>query len=175
MVLVRDPDKVVTQSAHLKLLPGSMQDAAQMEEAINGAEAIPSVLGPTHNRPTYEISAATGNIIAAMRRHGVRWLIVAAGAGVGDLNDAPGAFDRLIGLLLRLFSRNIYEDMAWVVAEVRASSLDWTIVGVPMLRDGPHTGIARIGYVDKGAGLRPSRANLADFMLQQLTDGAYSH
>lgn len=172
-VLVRDPSKVTIQNASLHVLRGNVQNAAQVEQAISGAEAVISVLGPTQNKPTFEISAGTDNILAAMNKSGVRRLIISVGAGVGDPQDAPGPFNLFINFLLRIFSRHVYEDMQQVAAKVRASGLDWTIVRVPMLTDGPRIGTIRVGYVGKGTGPRIRRADMADFMLRQLTTNTH--
>jgi len=169
-VLVRDPSRVKLEHAGLKVQVGSLQDAAQVEEAISGSEAVISVLGPTANKPTFEISSATETIIAAMKKLGVRRLILSLGAGVSDLNDAPGLFNRFMDILVKVFSRHVYDDMLQVAAEVRAADLDWTIVRVPMLTDGPRTGKLRVGYVGKGIGPRISRADMADFMVHQVAD-----
>lgn len=174
-ILVRDPSKVAVQDANLRVLAGNVQDAAAVEQAVSGAEAVISVLGPVHNKPTYEISAGTANIIAAMKNQNVRRLVVSAGAGVEDPNDAPRLFHRFISLLVKLFSRYVYEDMKGVVAQVRAADLDWTIVRVPQLTDEPPTGRIRVGYVGKGVGSRISRADVADFMLRQIADKTYLH
>ena len=174
-ILARDPARVKTQHAHLVVLSGNVQDAAQVAQAVRGAEAVISVLGPTQNKPTYEVSAGMDNILAAMRQQGVRRLIVSAGAGVGDPNDALGLPNHLINFLLKTFARYVYEDMRRVVEKVRASDTDWTIVRVPMLTDDPHTGKIRVGYVGKGMGMRIGEADMADFMLRQLNDATYLH
>jgi len=174
-VLVRDPSKVKSQSALLKVLEGNVQNAAQVEQAVADSECVISVLGPTENKPTYEISAGTDNILAAMKKQSVRRLIVSAGAGVGDPNDSPAPFNLFINFLLKILSRYVYEDMVQTVAKVRASDLDWTIVRVPMLTNDPQTGKIQIGYVGKGMSARISRADMADFILKQVNDNTYLH
>jgi putative NADH-flavin reductase len=174
-VLVRDPAKLKTKSEHLHVVAGSVLDAAQVEQAVTGAGCVISVLGPVQNKPTYEISTGIDHIIAAMKKQGVRRLIISAGAGVRDPNDSPGPFDSFIQFLVKTLSRYVYEDMVQVVSNVRASDLDWTIVRVPMLTDGPRTGKIQASYVGKGMGPRISRADLAEFMLSQVTDEAYLH
>lgn len=171
--LVRDPSRIRVQHDCLKVLPGSLEDEEQVRQAIAGSRAVISVLGPSRNRPVYEIWAATARIIAAMQDTGARRLIVTSGAGVRDAYDAPGAFDRLMGNLVRLLAEHVYEDMRRSVDEVRRSSLDWTIVRVPMLTNGPRTGRVRVGYVGKGTGPRLSRLNLADFLVAQLSNKSY--
>jgi hypothetical protein len=39
-----------------------------------------------------------------------------------------------------------------------------------MLTDDPHSGKIRVGYVGQSVGMRIGRADLADYMLRQLSD-----
>src|SRR5215208_5171545 len=172
-ILVRDPSKVKIQHVNLKILAGNVQNPSQVEQAIAGSEAVLSVLGPTENKPTYEISNGTDNILSAMAKQGVRRLILSTGAGVRDPNDVPGPFYHLLNFLVKVFSRYVYEEMVRVVARVRTSDLDWTVLRVPMLTDDPGTGKLRVGYVGKGVGSRIRKADAADFMLRQLTENTF--
>ena len=79
---VRDASAVKWDEPNLRVLEGELEDTARIAEAVAGAEAVISVLGPSQNKPDYAISRGTGRIIAAMKEHGVRRLIVSAGAGV---------------------------------------------------------------------------------------------
>jgi putative NADH-flavin reductase len=175
VALARTPTKLSISHPHLKMVQGAIYHAAQVEQTTTGVEAVISVLGPTSNQPEFAISTGMEIILAAMRRQNVKRLIISAGAGVGDPQDMPKLFDKAIGLLLKTFSRNVYEDILRVVATVRASDRDWTVVRVPMLTDGPLTGQVRIGMVGKGTGPRISRADMAAFMLKQVTDTQYLH
>ncbi len=171
--VVRDPSRVGMQSPALSTLSGDLQDPVLVGQAIQGVDAVVSVLGPAQNKPVYEISAATANILAVMQRSGVRRLIMTVGAGVHDPGDVPGAFDRFMGVLVQLMAGYVYEDMRRSADLVRSSSLDWTIVRVPTLTDAPRSGRIRVGYVGRGTGPRLSRHDLADFLLRQLTDKTY--
>ena len=62
-----------------------------------GAGAVISTLGPTSNRPELTVSRGMPGILAEMKRHGVRRLIVTAGAGIGDAEDAPTVMSRSDG------------------------------------------------------------------------------
>jgi putative NADH-flavin reductase len=157
----------------LKVIQGDIENQQRIEEAVMGADAVISVLGPSSNEPTFTISKGTQQILDAMKKHGVRRLVISAGAGVGDPNDAPKLFNRLINVLLKIVSRNVYEDMKRVVEIVRGSDRDWTIVRVPMLNDDPPKGHVKVGWVGKGMGARISRADMADFMVKQVEDLTY--
>jgi putative NADH-flavin reductase len=65
--LVRTPAKLTLQHERLTVLQGDAQDAAKVAQAVAGAEAVISVLGPTRNRPAFAVSKSTENILAAMR------------------------------------------------------------------------------------------------------------
>ena len=58
---------------------------------------------------------------------------------------------------------------------IRTSDLDWTIVRPPNLTDGEFTGVYRIGFPKswKEVTDKMSRADVADFMLKQITDFTY--
>lgn len=171
--LARDPAQVDLTHDQLRLVTGDARQYDPVAAAIAGAEAVISLLGPRDNGPERAVTQATQNILAAMRAQGVRRLVISAGAGVGDPNDRPGAFHHVITLLLKLMARNVLEDMVQVVDLVRASEVDWTIVRVPMLTEGPRTGQVRVGYVGAGTGPRLARADLADFMLKLAANGGH--
>ncbi|HSM57677.1 MAG TPA: SDR family oxidoreductase [Candidatus Sulfomarinibacteraceae bacterium] len=169
----RSPHKLDAHRDRIEIVEGNVQDAAAVEEAVAGADAVLSVLGPTENAPDYQIARGTGHIVEAMAKHGVQRLIISAGAGVSDPNDEPTLLNKLINVLLSLFSRHVYEDMKRTVALVRASDVAWTIVRVPRLVDGDASGDIKAGHVGKGMGMSLRRGDLAAFMLQQLQSDAY--
>lgn len=171
--LVRTPSKLARASARLTVIQGDIGDAVQVAQAIQGADAVISVLGPASNAPDFAVSRGTANIIAAMQAQGVRRLIVSTGAGVRDPNDAPKFFDNAIVAVLQIVSKNVYADMKRTVELVCASDRDWTIVRVPMLTNDTPKGNVRVGYVGKDIGTRLTRADLADFLLKQLQDHTY--
>jgi nucleoside-diphosphate-sugar epimerase len=171
----RSPDKLKVNSKDIQVVQGDVQNSNKVEEAVAGAEAVLSVLGPTENKPTYAVSKGTQNILSAMQKHGVDRLILSAGAGVGDPKDEPKFFNRAMNFLLKRVSRWVYEDMVNTVEAVRDSEVKWTIVRVPMLTDNKPTGKVVASYVGKGMGPRITRADMASFILEQLESDAFIH
>lgn len=171
--LVRNPAKLTIQHPNLKLVQGDVSDTQAVAQAMTGAEAVVSVLGPSENKPIFAISRGMDVILSTMQRLNIRRLVISAGAGVRDPQDKIGLFDRFIGLLLHLVSRYVVEDMKQVVAKVRQSDRDWVIVRVPMLTDDPAKGDLKIGYLGQGTGIRLSRADMASFMLRQIQSNTY--
>jgi putative NADH-flavin reductase len=78
---------------------------------------------------------------------------------------------------VRVLLRRVYTDHVRQEDCVKQSRLDWTIVRPVTLTDGDRTGEYRHGFssTDKTLKLKISRADVADFMLRQLTDRTYLH
>ena len=171
--LARDQARLPQAPAGLRLVGGDVRDAAAVDAAVARAEAVLSVLGPPSNAPELAVSRGLDNVLAAMRRHGVRRLVLSVGAAVRDPLDRPTALHAIFGLLVRALTKNVYEDMRQAAEKVRASDLDWTLVRVPRLTDAPGTGRVRVGYVGKDVGASLARADLAEFMLRQLEAETY--
>ena len=108
----------------------------------------------------------------SMRRRGVARLILLSALGVGDSRArAPLPFRLAFATMLR----QVGKDKARAEEVVRASALDWTIIYPPALTDGPATGRYRHGEQLQLRGRASiSRADVAHFMLAQLTDATYS-
>ena len=172
---MRDRGKLGLQHENLRLVQGDIQDAAQVEQAIAGQDAVLSVLGQTPTSPKDVMEVGAKHILAAMRQHGVRRLVTLTGAGVEDPKDQPGLLNHVITFLLKTIVPQALADAVRSVKLVRASSLDWTVVRAPRITDGVRTGKYRVGYVGKGTGNRITRADLADFMLKQAQDRRYVH
>lgn len=173
VALVRTPSKLADmQHEHLHVIQGDIQQADCVQQTIQGADAVVSVLGPSSNKPEYAISKGMDNILAAMQQHSVRRLIISAGAGVRDPQDKPGLIDRAAGLALNIVSKNVVADMQQVVDKVRAADVDWTVVRVPMLTEEPAKGTLKVGYVGDITP-RISREDMAAFMLKQVEDATH--
>ncbi|MFQ5945468.1 MAG: NAD(P)-dependent oxidoreductase [Anaerolineae bacterium] len=170
---VRNPAKLGIEHARLTVVEGEIHDRDAMGRAIAGSDAVLSVLRPTGNEPAYEVSQGTQNIVAAMKEHGVRRLIVTtAFVVVPHPGDKPRLPDRVGGFLFRRIYRHDAEDMRRAAESVKKSELDWTIVRVLRLVDGPRTGRINLGLAGRGL---LNRANLAEFVLQQVSDETHIH
>lgn len=164
----RSPEKLAIENPDLSFVTGDVRNLDPVLEAVSGADAVVSVLGPTENKPSFAVTQGTKNILEAMRSYNVGRLIISAGAGVGDPRDEPKIIHRIINWILVLTARWVYEDMVQTVEAVRTSNLAWTVVRVPMLVDGKPTGVIQEGYVGKGVGARITRGDLAHYILDQV-------
>jgi putative NADH-flavin reductase len=167
---VRSPEKFEMIHSNLTVFKGDSMDAAAVEKAIAGHEAVISALGPTRPPVPHMMEESAKNIVAGMKKHGVRRLVSTTGAGVRQPEDQPKFVDHLIGFLLNLLSKDVVLDSAENVKVIQASGLDWTVVRFPRLMDGEHTRKYQVGFVSRESGTQLSRADGADFVLKELTE-----
>lgn len=170
---VRDPVKLGLSHAKLKVVEGQISDMQKIAEVVAGKEAVFSALGPVRGGSKTVMEEAARNIVAAMQQAGVHRFITVTGAGVAQPGDAPKTFNKFMSFMLKLMAKDVLIDSTRHAEIVRGSGLDWTIVRVPLLTDGPYTGQYRVGMVGINSGARISRADVADFMLKQLQDKSY--
>lgn len=167
--LVRDPSKLPISHGRLAVVRGDVLDTTRVEETIAGTDAVLSALGQTKTSPKDVQTRGTENVVAAMEKHDVRRLVSLTGAGVRDPRDEPKLVDRAITFLLKRLQPDVLEDGVRHAEVIKASGLEWVIVRGPRLTEGPKRGEYQVGMVGKNSGTRISRADLADFMLDQLT------
>ncbi len=167
--LVRDPSKLPVTHGRLAVVRGDVLDRPKVEEVVAGVDAVLSALGQTKGSPKDVQTRGTENIVAAMEGHGVRRLVSLTGAGVPDARDEPKIADRAITFLLKRLQPDVLEDGVRHAEVIKASGLEWVIVRGPRLTEGSRKGEYRVGMVGKNSGTQISRADLAEFMLDQLT------
>lgn len=167
---VRNPSTFTLQHPNLTVFQGDSMDAAVVEKAMAGQEAVVSTLGPTRPPVPGMMETSARNIVAGMRKHGIRRLISTTGAGVRQPEDQPKFADYVIGFLLNLLAKSVVLDSAANVKVIQDSDLDWTVIRFPRLMDGGRTGKYRVGYVSKDSSTQFSRADAADFVLRELIE-----
>ena len=169
---VRRPEGL-PQDPHLRIIQGDVFDSATVADAVRGNRAVLSALGARSLKKMDLLSRAIPVILEGMRQEYVTRLIVLGAAGVHrDYGKYQNALTR-IGLWVakKTILKHPFIDQAAQERLLAASDVDYTIVRAPRLIDGPFTGTYRVlpDALPPGA-LRISRADVADFMLQQLTD-----
>jgi putative NADH-flavin reductase len=167
---VRSPETFKLQHANLTVFKGNAMDASAVEQAITGQEAVISALGPTRPPVPHMMETSAKNIVAGMKKHGVKRLVSTTGAGVRQPEDQPKFIDHFIGFLLNTLAKDVVLDSAANVRVIQSSDLDWTVIRYPRLVDGERKGVYRVGYVGKDSGAQITRADGADFVLKELVE-----
>jgi putative NADH-flavin reductase len=172
--LARDPAKLGKRHARLTVVQGDVLDAASVEQAMPDHEAVLCAIGAGTRGGLR--SAGTRNIVRAMEKAGVRRLVCQTSLGYGDsrevLNTSPLYFKYIV---VPFVLRRAFADHAQQEEHIQGSGLDWIIVRPANLTDGPRTGLYRHGFpaTDRTIKVHISRADVADFMLKQLSDDTY--
>jgi len=171
---VRNPSKLDMENEHLTVVQGELTDEELIEKAVKGVDAVISLLGPRGGSKSKPLTHGIQNIIAAMKKQGVRRLVITSTLSAKDPNDLPDFKTKSLVNLVKVTMHDAYEDIVSTAETVRNSNLDWTIVRLTMLNNKPKSGKVRAGYVGRGdVGTWISRADVADFMLKQVQDTKY--
>ena len=170
VAFARDPGKLEVAAARLRVVEGQLTDEEAVERAVAGADAVISVLGPNGREEGRPLARGTARILAAMKRHGVRRIVLTTTVSAPDPLDGSELKLSLMTQGIKLLRRPAYDDILGIAEAARASDRDWTIFRVPWLTGGPKTGRMRIGYLGKGMGALLARANLGDFLVRQIED-----
>ena len=172
--LARKPARVKQTHENLTVTRGDVMDAASLAPALRGQDAVLCALG--HKRwlgPSRVLSQGTRNLVDAMQAAGVRRLVVETALGVGDSTGRLGLYYTLfvIPFILPFY----WYDKGRQEHVVRGSDLDWVIVRPGQLTHGKKRGRykhgPRVGNYLWSVAI--SRADTADFMLNQLGETPY--
>ena len=169
----RDPARMTVSHKPLRIVQGDVLDAASVDRAVAGQDAVLSALGTAARRSPAVLPEGIRHILDAMERHGARRIIVVSAAGA--LRERAESLGGKLGLrLARAAIPGVYREHSAMLEELRPRALDWIAVRPVVLTNGPWTGRYRV--VEEGiprGGYRISRADVADFMIRQLTSDEF--
>jgi uncharacterized protein YbjT (DUF2867 family) len=164
--LVRSRQKLSITNPNLDVVEGDATDRAAVSQAMNGADAVISVLGA--RGPV--IAEATRAIVAVANQEGPKRIVMLSSFAVARDRLAP-----VSKLVTRLAMGSQIKDKAAGEDALRASGLDWTIVYATKLTNGPEAEASVVPETKKvGMSQKISRADVASFLLQAATDDLYS-
>ncbi|MFE4515375.1 NAD(P)-dependent oxidoreductase [Kitasatospora sp. NPDC056783] len=146
--------------------PGSLHDP------LSGQDAVVAALGTTGRRATTVFSDGARELTAAARTGGARHLLMMSSAGL-DTSRLPYAQRLVTRLVVDRLYREIHHDLARMEAVLTGSDTAWTVVRVPMLKDGPPSAGPQVSY-DRPlprAGTA-TRATVARWIVDHLDDPA---
>jgi putative NADH-flavin reductase len=160
--------------AKLEKVRGNALRDRDVTAAVTGMNAVIQVLGVGLGDlflPVHLFSDATRLLLAAMQAQGVKRLICVTGFGAGD---SRASINCLQLLPFRFFFGRAYDDKDVQERLIKDSALDWTIARPGVLTNGSRTG--RYKVLKEPSEWRNgtiSRADVADFLVQQIEDHAY--
>jgi uncharacterized protein YbjT (DUF2867 family) len=171
--LARDPASLKSQNPDVNVVEGSSTDKAAVERVVGGCDAVLSALGRVKGSPTDLLTASAANMISAMKKSGLKRMVVLTDTSVRDPSDAFSITHGVLRWVLPRVNGPLVRDSGTAAALIADSGLSWTLVRAPILTDGPKSAGYRTGALTNAIPLRVSRASVADFMLACVIEGKY--
>jgi putative NADH-flavin reductase len=166
--LARDPRKVTEP---IEVIEGDATNASTVAGAVRGRDAVLSALGTSKSLKGGVMMRAVAVLLPAMQQANVTRLILESAWGVGESYRDASSMQKFF---YRTMLRSIYADKEKADAMIVASPLEWTIARPVRLTNGPRTGQYRVVERLQVGGLPSvSRADVADFMIRELTERAW--
>lgn len=173
--LVRDASKVAVSDPHLHLVVGDILNAQDVDAAMAGQDGVICSLGSgvTFKHVTL-FSDGTRHLLDAMRKQAIRRIVCITGIGAGDSRGHGGfLYDRVVEPTVL---RTIYADKDRQEELLRHSDRDWIIVRPAQLTNDDATGKYRVLlYLTGVRAGKVARADVAEFVLSQLTSNGFLH
>jgi putative NADH-flavin reductase len=174
---VRNPEKLTLSDTGLRIVKGDILQPATIDSVMPGHDAVICCIGVPANKAFTLRSEGTKNIISAMKKHGVTRFICQTSLGYDDsemiLNNTPFIFRKIIVpfLLKPTFAEHSKQE-----SYIKDSDLNWTIVRPGTMVNSALTGKYKHGfdYADKSVKVKIARADVAHFMLEQLSNKTYN-
>ena len=172
--LVRNPNKLRVQHPNLQFIQGDVLNPVSLEEAMTNQDAVLCALG--HKRffiKTNILSKGTANLIQTMTKHGVRRFICITALGINDSRYRLGLYYTLFTIPFILYF--YFKDKSLQEKLIEKSDLEWTIIRpaqfIPGKKRGKYKHGLKVGHYLLTKLI--TRADVAHFMLKELTDPAY--
>ena len=177
VALARNAAAIQLSHPRLTVIQGTPTNREDLDDALAGQDAVLSTLGARTNKKTTLRTDVARNLVSGMRKRNVRRLVWLDAAGVGSSKEFIQRSSFLFGrIIMPLFLNNMYNDGASADSIIEKSGCEWVIVR-PMSFTNKARAESLSVLTDMSLtvrlGLRISRADVAAFMVEQLTKDDY--
>lgn len=156
----RSPEKIREKNALLSVVEGDIFDRDALARAMQGHDAVASMLGPVKARePSTLMQTSAQCTVEAMRISGVERIAVLSSAA---------HFSGFLNSIARFILRNHMIDSLRMEQIVRESDLEWTIARPPGLTNGGRKTFRSREDAAPKLAFSLSRAAVAAFLLDSL-------
>ena len=170
-LLLRNPQNFHLKSPLLEIFKGDAIDPAAIHSLLINCQAVISTVGQRKDEPLVA-SQATLNVLRAMKECGIQRYILLAGINVDTPFDKKGTETKHATEWMKNNFPLIHADRQKAYSILSASYVDWNLVRVPLI-EFTDAGGKTIASVDDCPGSKISAADIAQFMIDQLTDITY--
>jgi len=175
--LARNAGAIQLKHPRLTVIQGTPANRGDLENALAGQDAVLSTLGARTNKKTTLRTDVARNLVSGMRKQHVRRLVWLDAAGVGSSKTFVQRSSFLFGrIIMPLFLNHMYNDAAFADSLIENSGCEWIIVRPMSFTNNPKSENLTV-LTDMSLtvrlGLRIARADVAAFMVEQLTKDDY--
>jgi uncharacterized protein YbjT (DUF2867 family) len=166
----RNPAAVTETHAKLRVAQGDVRDAATLDAALQGQDAVLCAFGPRSLDRTDVQEVLFRNLVASMKKHGVRRIVNLSAWGSGDSAKHMGFFAKVLSKTLL---RNVWPDKERGERTLLDAGLDHVNVRPGRLLNEPARGGVKAGLAPDGMKPELTREDLARFMVDQLASDTW--
>lgn len=153
---------------HLEVINCNATDQNQLENLLDGCDAVVSFIGHVKGAPANVQTNAIKNVVAVCEKLKIKRVVSLTGTGVRLPDDKPSFIDKLLNVMVTIVDPDRIKDGIMHAKALRDSDLDWTIVRVLKLQNTKPK-----PFVLKNSGpakLITSREEVADAFIMALSD-----
>jgi putative NADH-flavin reductase len=169
--LIRNLDKA--PKGNIEFVIGSAFDEISLSKLIENADVVINTIGQLKNEDGF-YAIITQKILDIMSKNNVKRYIGITGASVQLKEDKK----TLLGIIGSTIMNKQYplmmKDKNKEIEIIKNSSLDWTIVRLPMVKDGTVNKKIKIS-LDKVNGTKIYNRQIAEFIINQINNSDYVH
>jgi uncharacterized protein len=169
-VFVRDPIRV--QSKDLQIYAGDARDGRAVARALrDGFDACLVCLGETALKPSNIMRDSVDAIVNGMEKASIKRLLMVSGTAEMPHKTRWGKI--YTNLLKRTPVGHAIRDHDNAFEIIKASALDWTLVGCNYLKTGPRKASYKLSLSFPGGFKIIHPPDVADFLLKEMTAPRY--
>jgi len=118
-------------NANLEAITGDVHSEPDIVKAVDGVDAVVSVLGSWHTKTKDIQVSAMQHLIPTMQAAGIQRIVSLTGSGAFDPADKLTLGRRLA----RVIPLKVFKDGSEHIALLRASGLNWTVLRSPVMKE----------------------------------------
>ena len=170
--LARDPSKLDIKDERLFVFKGNVLEPGSWVNHLDNKDAVISALGVGKSLKSKDlISKSVDIVLPAMKEKNIKRLIFLSAFGVGETYKQASFIQKFV---FGTFLKNLYADKKKADEKIMQSGLEWTLVYPVLLTNKQFSGSYKTGEKLPMKGMpKLTRADLADFIVGQLTDRSY--
>ncbi|HTJ53404.1 MAG TPA: NAD(P)H-binding protein [Cyclobacteriaceae bacterium] len=170
--LLRNPETLLIDSPLIEIVQGDARDPKSVQLLLEGCDAVISTLGQPRGEASI-FSAATENVLSAMKRLNINRYIVTTGLNVDTPYDKKGTKTKMATDWMKENYPKTTLDKQVEYDMLNQSDINWTLVRLPLIELTDEKRTVTVSLEDCTSD-KISSTDLACFLVEQLSTEAYN-